>query len=274
MKNTTLIQIYRYWNELSLKEKIDLLQKFEEENSQFQKRQPREIVVDQSIRDDIGGVFSYDSPEIIKVPDPTKFGGVRISNSITHEGYHAYIYDHMYNKCDLNLYSDIDIDKFYSEKLYNTKLQQLLKIYKDGDILFSLFSMEENLVEKEAALHIIYNLLKSCDNKSEIINISEFYCELMDDFAYRESAKSQYSKKQFDLINAFCEQVVIKNIDHYYTTKKINKNLYPELVKSFDENLMLFLIAKQYPEKLDQMQLGMKVGKNLLNAYDEIEMDK
>lgn len=274
MKNTTLLQILKYWNELSYKEKADILQRFEIENSKMQKREARELVIDPNMRDDVGGLFSYNTPEIIKIPHPTLLDGTRMANAVTHEGYHAYIYDHLQDKCDLNLYSNINIEDFYKEKKYDTKLIHLLKNYQDGEILFSLFGMEECLVEKETALHLIYNIIKSCNNKCELLNISDYINQVLEDQSYRESAKIVYSEDKFKSIRALCMEVIKINTDKFYTTKKINKNLYPKLVENFEENLRLFVLSRQYPETFDQLKIGMQIGKNLLDLYDEPEMNK
>lgn len=274
MKNTILLQILKYWNELSYKEKIDLLQKYEIENSNIQNRKARELVVDEDMNSDVGGLFSYEAPSFISIPKPTLFDGLHMASSVTHEGYHAYIYDHMKDKCDLNLYSDIDINEFYKEKKYDRKLMNICNIYQDGAALFALYSIEEGLAEKESALHIMYNLLKSCDNKIELLNIADLLNNVIDLQTDRELAKKTYSKSKYDAIKSFCESAIINDIDHYNLTKKINKNLNPKLVENFDENLRLFVMASQYPESFDKLKIGMKVGQNLLNLYDDLELGK
>ena len=273
MKNTTLWKIVKYWNELSYQEKLDLLQKFEVENSEIQKRAPRELVVNKELEANVGGLFSYNTPDVIFPPHPTLFDGIDMANSTAHEGYHAYIYDHLNDKCDLNLYSDINIEEFYKEKGYDLRLHSLCQACEDGDLLFSLYGQEECLVRKETALHLIYNLIKSCENKSDIIKMAEFHTRILDDETRPEKEKLHLNKLiKFCALKSICEEVFKNSLHLYNTTKKVNKNSCPALVKHFDENLKIFMLVSQYPDSVNQVKLGMQVGQNLLNLYDELEM--
>ena len=148
MKNTTLINLLHYWDELSYKEKINLLQRFEEENSAIQKRMPRELIINPNMEDNVGGMFSYDNPDVIFFPNPESHNCLINVNSIIHEGYHAYIFDHLTDKCDLTLYGNLNTLDFYKEKRYDRRLHKMCSHNDEDDLLFNLFSMEENLVRK------------------------------------------------------------------------------------------------------------------------------
>ena len=62
MKQSLILEICQAWCKLSRKEKIKLLQQFEECNAAFQKREVREVVENSSLEKGTAAVYSYDAP--------------------------------------------------------------------------------------------------------------------------------------------------------------------------------------------------------------------
>ena len=270
MKKNTLLDIIEYWYDLSEQEKVDLLQRFEEENSKFQNRKARELVVDKEMKK-ISGAFKYSQPNQIFIQPTSHHNGTYFANTIIHEGYHAYVFDHMRDLCDLTFYGKINKRSFYLEEEHLRGIQELCSKIKDGKKLNYFYNTEEQIVRKETALHMIYNLLKNCESKKDIIKIIPYYTEIMETEGLIEIEKEKFNEQQtYNLLKSVCYATQFRKTD-LNISREIHDNTMPEFVRRFESSLQSYIEAILQSNNLDKKSFGRKIAFDICETYDEIQ---
>ena len=92
----------------------------------------------------------------------------------------------------------------------------------------------------------------------------------MFDEADTEIAKSQANEGKYVIMRAICESVFRKNIDRFYTTKKINTNTDIKLVNQFEKNLKYFIQIAKNPQSVNEYSFSVNAGDSLLDLYNEL----
>ena len=248
MKKNLFYKIVEQWNELSLKEKIELLQKFEQSNAILQGRKAREIVTTDEFGPEISAAYSFDEPSIIKLGQ-IQAGAISAMDIIFHEGFHALCDDYFNNKADLKTFSHINKNRLHNEKSKINLIQSRAN-YEGVFTLFCLSYYEEELVRKETCLYQIYNLLSCCESKKDCEEIFNIFCNdlLFEYLQYTEFVKrinkavgENYYKEMLTRVNTLDAKAFSHKLININTSKNIL--LYPQsevITKTFEEGLFLF----------------------------------
>lgn len=272
MKQSLILEICQAWCKLSRKEKIKLLQQFEECNAAFQKREVREVVENSSLEKGTAAVYSYDAPSYIFLSTlRDDNNAIDVLSDVYHEGFHAYVDDFFHDKSDLSLFSNVDAERMFKERelqhlLYNRAMQEGLLT------LFSLKYYEEKLVRIETCLYFLYNLLQSCENLHDVNCILQLYHDRIMGAFYNYDRYAHMvdktSKIQYDQLMALVQTVDIMffkdHLQSISTTKEIHDVVHPQLLRHFEKNFKVFTRLQGEMRSLSRQQLTREFVKNII----------
>lgn len=280
MKNTVFFEVLSKWQRLSEKEKVKLLQRFEEENAKFAQRQAREIILDSKgkvVGNGAYGVYCRTEPSYLFLsPQALKGSAVGAMDTTTHEGFHAWIDDYFVKNTDLRTFSHVDKNKLHFDREYMNLLYNRAS-FEGLLALFSLMYYEEEVVGFETCLYLIYNLLNTCENMSDCeLLLQIYYYDILgvrfsrDQYAKAIQSQSKLSFDQIrNIVLAIDERSFADHKIPITTTAKLGRWNKPNVLRNFDDNFKLFVESQVNVR--DDARVRKCVQQMLLNNARDIE---
>lgn len=253
MKQTIFTDILTRWKGLSQKEKLALLQKFEEVNAKFEKREEREVIIDKKLPSSIRAEYRFKEPTFLFLnSDFHQYSPAEGMDSVFHEGFHALVDDFFHDKANLRTFTPIDKDRFMLEYALRDIIYERLK-HEGALALFAYKYYEESLVRFETCLYFIYNLLRTCENLNDCTNMFIVYADeiLGMYYNYQKTAHEveKVSKYPYDTMVAIALKIdqfqFANKINPIETSKTITSPISPKVLAHFEENFKIFVQIQQ-----------------------------
>ncbi len=163
MKENVFTKILLTWDGLKEKERLKLLQEYENEISKRQGRDARTIGIDRKSKD---AYFAPETPWMIWLPSLKKEPAVFAMLDIEHEGFHAAVRDFIEDKCDIKTISEIDQKRFHEEIGNNDTIYDCA-LEMNQQYMYDMAHYEEVLAYKESSVQIAHNLFCACETKED-----------------------------------------------------------------------------------------------------------
>lgn len=269
MERSIFFEIIKNWFLFTERDKKELLQEFEKQNSKLQSRPERNIVFYEPTEnfETCLGFYNITDRSCINVfpanisKCPESLQALVMLDTIFHEGTHAMVDDALEpngrfkTSTKFNL-GNMEKFKLVSETILYTNLKKILT--NDQISLLMSYCPEESLVRRETIMFLVYNIIKETKNDLDLQDKFFHYSSLICDYKSFLKDKNEHSAVYNTLFSNVENVILESNTRFAFKLKDLNHKIENYKNGDYEEGL-------NFEHKADKINYFSKSGKIKIN---------